>query len=357
VIYFRCGHCAGVVRAGDDDVGRPILCRRCGQSTVCPEALSRPSAAAPVESGSHGTRALALAALFVVVSLGWVLWRALETTAADAAPAPALSAADRRQQELLRDDLAKPSDPELLALYRTINQRHFAGRLPDMPVQWEPRLMDVGALASQRFTLEGMFGHMGDRAAILLNASLRSDPAALRRALCHEMVHAYLYEIGDTSTDHGPAFQTELKRLSAEGAFEGIVATDADREAQRAWLDREAVRLDADSEAVRREGEDIERERVGLEEAMADMNARIGAAAARGERFSDTAAVETLNARRDAYNRRVEETNRRTEEGRAALAEFNRQVERYNLMLSYPDGVEEDGLRTPKPATQQAARQ
>jgi hypothetical protein len=48
--------------------------------------------------------------------------------------------------------------------------------------------------------------------------------------------------------------------------------------------------------------------------------------------------VDAFNARREAYNRRVGAANLRAERGRADVADFNQQVERYRLMLAYPDG-------------------
>ena len=58
-----------------------------------------------------------------------------------------------------------------------------------------------------------------------------------------------------------------------------------------------------------------------------------------------------LDQRRDEHNRRVEALNARTERGRAALLEFNRQVSRYNLMLVFPDGVDEEQLFAPRTPT------
>jgi predicted nucleic acid-binding Zn-ribbon protein len=164
------------------------------------------------------------------------------------------------------------------------------------------------------------------------------------------MVHASLYAAGDTTTNHGVVFQAELKRLSTEGAFVGIVATPEERDSLHAWLTSESARLDADSEEVRRESEELERERKDLEQEMADMNARVSAAAAEGVRFPDQRGLDALNARRDSYNHKVEEANARAERGREAVAEFNRQGERYKLMQSYPDGLDEDGLVAPRAA-------
>jgi hypothetical protein len=281
-------------------------------------------------------------ATLAVVALAWSVWTIASPVREDVSANHVLSPIEARQREILKDNLDRPGDPDLVRRYQTLNTTHFAGRLPNIPVLWEPRLAEVGQMAARAFTLEGMFGHIGDKSAILLHPNLALDHAALMRALSHEMVHAYLYSIGDPSTSHGPAFRTELQRLASEGAFTGIVADDAVRTSLRAWLDEEASRLDADANEVRREGEEIERERAELERAFAEINARSSGGPPTREE------VDRLNARRDAYNRRVEDANLRTERGRAALAEFNKQVERYNLMLVYPDGIDEEDLVKPR---------
>lgn len=278
--------------------------------------------------------------------MAWSVWSLASPLGGDLAPNRVLSPIEARQREILNDALGRPTDPGLMRKFRELNTRHFSGRLPDVPVLWEPRLAEVGAMAGQAFTLEGMFGHVGQRSAILLHPNLADDDAAVARALSHEMVHAYLYTTGNSSTDHGPAFQAELRRLATEGAFAGIVADDAERKNLRAWLDAEAARLDADSASVRREGEELERDRLDLERDFAAMNAR--AVPGEGRTPPTREEVDALNARRDAYNRRVEAAAAWAERGRADLAEFNRQVQRYNLMLVYPDGVDEGDLVKPR---------
>lgn len=257
-----------------------------------------------------------------------------------------MSPVEARQKAILQDDLGRAGDPGLIRQYHEINARYFAARLPAMPVLWEPKLAEVGTLGPRPFTLEGMFGHIGARQAILLNDHLRSDSAAATRTLCHEMVHAYLYEIGDRTTDHGAAFQTELKRLSDAGAFTGIVATDDERRALKTWLDEENARLDAEGAAVQQEDEAIARDRTDLDAAIADMSARLQSRTA-ADRPSP-AEIDALESSRQAFNARVSAIRERANDARAALAEFNRQVERYNLMLVYPDGLDESSLVTAK---------
>ena len=203
----------------------------------------------------------------------------------------AQSAADARQKEILRENLGRPSDPALARRFAELNAKHFAQALPAMPVIWEPRLAEVGALAGPNVTLLGVFGQSGDRSAILLDPSLKNDAEGLDRALCHEMVHAYLFTtLGDSTTNHGESFQAVLRRLSSEGAFVGIPASAQERADLRAWLDTEKARLDAEHKAI-----------AGVRDPA---------------EFSSRSAL--------FYT---------------AQDEFNRQVARYNLMVSYPDGM------------------
>jgi len=281
--------------------------------------------------------------LVLLAGLGVSLWLALnDSSGRSDRPDPALGPVEARQQEILEQSIDKPGDPDLARRYREINAAHFDGRLPLMAVAWEPTLAEVGALTAQSFRLEGMFGHIGDKAIILLNPNLKADEEALVAALCHEMVHAQLYTLGVKSTDHGPEFHAELERLSIEGAFTGIVATRAERTSLKAWLDEEAIRLDADHDAVRRDLEALARNASALERELAQLNARTRAGQA-----VDEQEVEAFTSRRDAHNREVAAVEARADRGQRDLTEFNRQVERYNRMLSYPDGLNEGAAYVP----------
>jgi len=294
------------------------------------------------------TRTLSIAVGIVVLAgASWMAWSQLDSPGATAA-ASSLSPADALQQELLKQDLGKPGDPALDAMYQDISTQYFKGALPSLPVMWEPGLARVGELTGESFTLEGMFGHVGKQALILLNPALQDDQAALERALCHEIVHAYLWSTGDTSTDHGPAFQAVLEGLSKAGAFEGIAASEAERTNLRAWLDTESARLDTEHREMDQVGQDLEHERVEVEKSMDDLNARISAASAEDRPGPSEAEIAEITARRDAYNQRVIEANDRTLQDSADLDHFNSEVARYNLMLVYPDGIETSARVAPK---------
>jgi hypothetical protein len=283
---------------------------------------------------------------------GWRAWR--EGSGGGAAAADeareAMSPADRRQQEILQTNVNQPGDPILGARFQEINAKYFGAALPAMAVRWEPALAEVGALAQDGLTLEGMFGHVGSRRVILLNPALQADARAIDRALCHEMVHAHLHAIGDDSTRHGAAFQTVLARLAKAGAFEGIAAGDDERRNLRAWLDAESARLDDERRAVEGIGDEISRERAELDAAIAAFNARAQESGA-AQSAADAGALEQ---RRQRFNERVISMNERLDRDRGDLEHFNREVARYNLMMAYPDGLDEESVVRVKTALPRA---
>jgi predicted SprT family Zn-dependent metalloprotease len=336
---------------GDHEAGRAVPCRRCHHVNVVPSARVAPVAAAlPPPPAASNSRAIWLAvgvAAFAVA--GWAAWSAVGSRDANAAPAKtAATPAEALQQELLRKNVGHPGDPILNQMYAEMSARYFSGALPALQVLWEPRLADVGKLAAQAFTLQGMFGHVGLHSVILLNPELQADRKAIARALSHEIVHAYLYATGDKRTDHGPAFQTVLRRLSTEGAFEGVVAGDEERRALRAWLEAESARLDFERGELERLGADLERERVEVQRGLEEFNGRVSVARAQGREGPAESESAAITARRDGYNQRAADANERAERDRADLEHFNREVARYNLMLVYPDGLDEGELLRPK---------
>jgi hypothetical protein len=253
------------------------------------------------------------------------------------------SIGDAQQKDLLEQNVDLPGDPVLGALYHDISERHFGGALPKIPVRWEAGLTTVDA--GRNVTLQGMFGRLGDRQMILLNPIVQGDDAALRRALCHEIVHAYLFSKGDPSTTHGEAFRGELRRLAEAGAFEGIASSDMERTVLRRWLDTESTRLQGERSALEEVGSEIDRERASLDRDIAALNAEIAAANAGRHTGPSPEAMRELEERRTRFNQLVVETNARLERRRTDAAMFDREVARYNLMVTYPDGI--DDAETP----------
>jgi len=291
-------------------------------------------------------RSIAVAVFALALVWGaWAFTRAGETAANVAAPS--LSPAEARQQDILKANAGKPGDPDLMAQYASINIRYFGGELPELAARWEPALAEVGPLSGQDFTLQGMFGRTRSDALILLNPILRTDPRAIERAFCHEIVHAYLFAKGDLTTSHGEAFQAELERLSALGAFEGIAANADERRRLKAWLDAESARIDEERRIM--DALDAELKQIGGE-----IDRDIAAFNGRAERPVPEADV--LEARRALFNQRVLDANDRIERDRDDLTHFNREVDRYNLMMAYPDGLDEASLVQAKPASLETRR-
>jgi hypothetical protein len=282
-----------------------------------------------------------LGAVAVLVFGAWFCWPEAPAPAAARAAQTPVSQADARQQTILKANAGKPGDPDLGTTYDVINVRYFSGALPVIPVRWEPALAEVGPLVGPGVLLQGMFGRAGSRTLILLNPILQTDSRALERALCHEVVHAYLFSIGDENSGHGQAFQTVLQRLSTEGAFQGISADAVEKSRVRVWLDAESARIDA-------ERRDMDAMDVEIKQAGADLDREIAEFNARADR--PTAEAQDLDAKRQQFNQRVLEANDRLARDREDLAHFNAEVARYNLMMAYPDGLDEQSLMHAKPA-------
>jgi hypothetical protein len=275
-----------------------------------------------------------------------------EPPAPAAAPAPAdwpaalsemhapVNPADARQQALLNANAGKPGDPDLGTAYDGINVRYFSGGLPEIPVRWERALADIGPLVGPGVTLQGLFGHAGTHRLILLNPILQTDAPALERTLCHEVVHAYLSSIGDEHAGHGQTFQAVLQRLSTEGAFQGIPADAAERAGLKAWLDAESARIDAERKDLDGIDSEIRQTSADLDRAIAEFNGRAD---------RPQAEADGLETRRQQFNQRVLEVNARLARDREDLAHFNAEVDRYNLMMAYPDGLDEQSLMRAKP--------
>jgi hypothetical protein len=85
-----------------------------------------------------------------------------------------------------------------------------------------------------------------------------------------------------------------------------------------------------------------------VERALESLNTRVTTANAQGRGWPTTRERSVVAAMRDAYNRRAAAANERATRDRDALEHFNAEVARYNLMLVYPDGLDESDLVKPK---------
>lgn len=259
-------------------------------------------------------------------------------------PSPPIgrTASEVRQDEIVAQDVGRPGDPALNAEFQEIDERYFANELAAMPVLWEPRLKEVGPLIAENFQLEGLAALRDGKKSILINPAVSRDPREVRRTLCHEMVHEYLFTKGDTTTKHGPAFQGILRRLSEEGAFEGKWASEPEKASLKAWLDRESARLNGEKSELDRAREVIEHDRGELDGQFDELNQRISSANRQGYGWPSNEEVESIKSKRDVFNQVVDDYRGRGEAYTTHVRLFNRQVSRYNLMMAYPDGLDEE---------------
>jgi hypothetical protein len=149
--------------------------------------------------------------------------------------------------EQLNKDSINPietSDPELAEEYKRINERHFGNQLPTIPINWESKLDNYSPDLTKEYRLEGLWKLAGNRTQIYINPSLKHNKKKLTLTLCHEMAHEYLHTIGDTKTNHGPAFQAVMQRLLSEDAFEGVMISESMQNKLRAEITKEKTKLE-----------------------------------------------------------------------------------------------------------------
>jgi len=270
------------------------------------------------------------------------------------------SPAEARESQIVKQDIGRPGDSELVEDYREVNAGYFGGKLPRIPVIWEPRLQEVGSLVAKGYILEGLA--YSDPELILLNPDNKGKRDQLRRVLCHEMVHVYLFTIGDMKTHHGPAFQAELHNLLLAGAFKGIWATDDQKSSLRSWLKSESRRLHAESVELKgrnskldKAAEEIDEQRTSMEQGHLELNERIVLANEQGSGWPADEEIDSFKDKERAFSQRVADFNAKVAvfnqsvaDQRAGIKSYNYEARRYTLMVAYPDGLNEDSIIRPK---------
>jgi len=385
--------CGETYWADDSHAGRSLQCRKCGKvlsiglrsslSRAGQDAatLNRPIDATITKQASVNRRQGLWAVLvtFGLIAVGVMLrspstrqpTEAPVSNTPEASPVPA-SPAEAKEREIVQENAGKPGDPDLCKQYQDLNEKHFGTKLPTVPVLWEPRLAEIGPLKAKGFTQEGLWAAPGDKPFILLNPQVRGHTGETKRALCHEMIHEYLFTRGDTKTNHGPAFQAELRRLLSEGAFPAILASEDEKANLRAWLGREQDRLNTESLSLKeqqatlddqgatldRERTKLDGEREGIDRETQEMNQRIVRANDQGFGWPPENEIEALKGRALLHDQRVAAFNARLDELKATVAEinanavrnhadverFNIDASRYKLMMAYPDGLDEEAI-------------
>ncbi len=260
-----------------------------------------------------------------------------------AAP-PAVDAITAKKEEIFKLAAAKTADPDLVALYAEINDRHFAGSLPAIPVVWDDGLKQLDLLAGDGSHLNGMTnGRM-----MLISTALREDADEVRRTVCHEAVHVKMQPAPgrnaghDTVLRHDAAFQNALRRIFDEGCFVAILASGEERAALKRWIDEETARLEEESAQLDLSRARLNAERDEVERAIAALNTRASARDEQPSQAPTEAEMDSVTARR---TRAIEETdnfNAALERHGAAVAHLNEEIARYRLMLAYPHGIDDD---------------
>jgi SprT-like family len=199
-------------------------------------------------------------------------------TSVEKPPAASPSPASAMQQVFDRVK-GRVSDPDLASGYDDLNDQYFDDRLPrDVVVRWDDHLEDMGPLIADGFRLEGLT----DGRIILINPAIQRERAELRRTLCHEMVHV---QVWGRDSGHGAVFQQALRAIWERGAFSGLLATDEEKDQMRDTL----------------------------------------------RRLSERIAMEQRDHTPEGIGRANE-----------SIVDYNRLVERYNLMIAYPDGLDRE---------------
>jgi len=247
----------------------------------------------------------------------------------------ARSESESLQRVLLDAARGRLEDPALGLLFEDLNRQHFGGQLPDVKVLWEEALhrLDAGDYRQNGMT---------DGTVILLNTALRDDDTEVRRTICHEMVHVKFIARGRTSTAHDEAFQTELRRIFDEGCFQALWASPEEKASLEQWITVERARLDAARADAEAQLAAIQAEEARVERLIAGLNERTRAADAAGSGWPSQDELAAAEAQRTALSDRVSAYNAAIAAHVIDRAQFNEAVQRYNLMVAYPDGLAED---------------
>lgn len=271
--------------------------------------------------------------IILAIALGMAVGLALAVgTAPSSSARPTFASPERAMLDAYRDTTG---DPDLGNLFGELNARHFGGGLPKVTVAWAGDLdrFDVGD-----YRLNGMT----DGRIILLKTILQDDDAETRRTLCHEMVHVKLIAAGNPSTAHDGGFQQELRRLLDEGCFHALWSSPDERAALKAWIDTERDRLDGVRKRSDEQSASIRIESERVDRLFAELNERIRIANDAGSGWPSPGDTENAERHKSALNDSIAAYNATVATNAAEQARFNEEVQRYNLMLAYPDGLAED---------------
>ena len=273
--------------------------------------------------------------IFLIVTLGVCAIGGLMFVMGGVSTSPATPEAPSPQHALLEAARDKPEDADLGLLFNELNARHFDGALPNVKVLWDAGLdrLDEGD-----YRLNGMT----DGKIILLKAALKDVEDDVRRTLCHEMVHVRFLAERNTSTAHDEVFQGELRRIFEDGCFPAILASPEEKASLQEWIDAERIRLDATRAQADSQLAALKTETDRVERMVAELNERIRVANGAGSGWPSTAETEAAQTQRFALNDSIAAYNSVVAANERYSVRLNEAVQRYNLMVAYPDGLAED---------------
>lgn len=109
----------------------------------------------------------------------------------------------------------RPIPQSLQTLYQELNDEHFNGELPDIPVVWNPGLRR--AMGKAFYRSEGKGKRRGTRKGcepvrIEIQQGKQWTPRALRKTMIHEMCHCWAYKYHG-EVGHGTQFWKKMRKL------------------------------------------------------------------------------------------------------------------------------------------------
>jgi hypothetical protein len=116
------------------------------------------------------------------------------------------------------------TDADLGKMFVELDAQYFEGKLPKIPVSFQPLAGNVGGTYSR------------SDVAIAVSKSESYSPSVCRDTVLHEMAHFYVElnfpgspETKVSSYGHGEHWRAEMRRLAAQGAFDGRLFSGDDK--------------------------------------------------------------------------------------------------------------------------------
>ncbi len=112
--------------------------------------------------------------------------------------------------------------PDIKAMFVRLNDEHFNGEIPDIPVLWNTRMTTTaGYCRYQRSRVLALMGNRQELTVTKIDLSEKLfrneayDLAKIERTLIHEMVHAFLVHKYNEK-GHTRRFQSMMTRITGE---------------------------------------------------------------------------------------------------------------------------------------------